>query len=233
LEDIHAQIDPPAPSPLLAAPVFPTPAQAAPLNLPGYQQNAPALSVHFVKPALTGGGDCSTYDDACGLQSALATAFPGDQVWAAQGVYVPTLTTDPADPRSVTFMLPAVVVVYGGFTGTEGSLGKRNWLTHFSVLSGGNLDSNPRFVRDPALDSNWLTPVKDSGDLRLQASSPAIDAGQNSLLSAGILIDLKGDSRIFDFPGVKHGSGPVTGFTIGMGAYEMTRYYNYLPAVVR
>ncbi len=62
-------------------------------------------------------------------------------MWAAQGVYVPTLRTDSADPRSATFNLPPGVAVCGSFADTEESLAARDWTAHASVLSG-DIDAN-------------------------------------------------------------------------------------------
>jgi hypothetical protein len=51
------------------------------------------------------------------------------------------------------------------------------------------------------------------GDYHLQAGSPCIDAGSNSLLPEGMATDLDGNPRIVD------GDGDVTA-TVDMGAYE-------------
>ncbi|MCR9102970.1 MAG: right-handed parallel beta-helix repeat-containing protein, partial [bacterium] len=69
-------------------------------------------------------------------------------------------------------------IVQGGFTGT------------------GNLDEDPQFI-DAA-----------NGNLRLQACSPAIDAGNTAAVPAGTTTDLDGNPRFFN-------SG-----TVDMGAYE-------------
>ena len=42
-------------------------------------------AVLYVKP--DGSGNCSTWDDACALQTALTTAGSGDEIWVAPGVY--------------------------------------------------------------------------------------------------------------------------------------------------
>ena len=60
--------------------------------------------------------------------------------------------------------------------------------------------TDPRFVRNPSPgDGNWATlGDNDYGDLRLETDSPAIDAGDGSLLPAGITLDFPGSPRIFD-----------------------------------
>ncbi len=66
----------------------------------------------------------------------------------------------------------------------------------------GNIADNPLFVDEF------------SDDLHLEVGSPAIDAGSNDL--RGGLVDLDGNSRVIDVPGVGRDSGPI----VDMGAYE-------------
>ncbi|MDZ7900302.1 MAG: PKD-like domain-containing protein [Arcicella sp.] len=66
------------------------------------------------------------------LQTGLAAATAGVEVWVAKGTYRPTTTTD----RTIYFNIPSGVVVYGGFVGTEDNLIDRNFRTNISVLSG-------------------------------------------------------------------------------------------------
>jgi hypothetical protein len=83
----------------------------------------------------------------------------------------------------------------------------------FSDIQGGfsgqgNIDADPNFV-NPA-----------TNDLRLQAGSPCIDAGNTTAIPLGISQDLDGNPRILDDPRT-----PDTGFSIlatavDMGVYE-------------
>jgi hypothetical protein len=66
------------------------------------------------------------------LQTGLAAATAGVEVWVAQGTYKPTTTTT----RNIYFNIPSSVIVYGGFAGTEDNLADRNFRTNVSVLSG-------------------------------------------------------------------------------------------------
>jgi len=63
------------------------------------------------------------------LQSALAAAAAGDQIWVAQGTYYPG--TNLMD----TFALKPDVGLYGGFAGVENSLSQRKWQKYVTTLS--------------------------------------------------------------------------------------------------
>jgi predicted outer membrane repeat protein len=91
-----------------------------------------AAGVLFVTPA--GTGDCSSWQNACSLQSALAAALAGDEIWVAKGTYLPTAGLD----RSASFQMVGDVSLYGGFEGTETSLNERNPhpATNGTILSG-------------------------------------------------------------------------------------------------
>lgn len=91
-----------------------------------------AEEVLFVKPEPDGTEDCSSWEDACGLQDALDAAIYGDQIWVASGVYTPTLLLE----ESFTFQMKSGVALYGGFAGSESELSARDWETNISVLSG-------------------------------------------------------------------------------------------------
>jgi len=94
------------------------------------------------------------------------------------------------------------------------------WDSSLGTDGGGNIDADPLFVRapDPG-DGDWTTPGdNDYGDLRLQPSSPAIDAGDNAAVPPGVTTDLDGNPRIVND-------------TIDMGAYEAIIYSVYLPLV--
>ena len=93
--------------------------------------------LHVDAGLATGANDGSTWADAFqgpgGLQAALAVAASGDQVFVAQGTYLPTDTLS----RTVAFGLKNGVELYGSFLGTESSpAGRPPFGTAPSVLSG-------------------------------------------------------------------------------------------------
>ena len=107
----------------------------------------PASAATWFVDADAVGGDGTTWATAFSdLESALAVAVDGDDVWVAEGVYTPSEPFDldasgEVDPREVTFRVPSGVAVYGGFDGSEGTLMERDWLVNVTVLSG-DIDGN-------------------------------------------------------------------------------------------
>ncbi|MEM6572455.1 MAG: right-handed parallel beta-helix repeat-containing protein, partial [Planctomycetota bacterium] len=103
--------------------------------------------------------------------------------------------------------------------GPGGAQGPNNQVTpgsnvRYSIVEGGfagtgNLAADPQFV-DVVF-----------GDLRLTATSPAIDAGNNAAVSAGLAADVDGGRRRVDDPAVADtgaGAAPL----VDIGAYERT-----------
>ncbi|MCB0527840.1 MAG: T9SS type A sorting domain-containing protein [Saprospiraceae bacterium] len=66
------------------------------------------------------------------LQSALALAQAGDEVWVAEGLYLPTQGAE----RNIAFQPASGLKLYGGFAGTESAVSERDWAQHPTVLSG-------------------------------------------------------------------------------------------------
>ncbi len=96
-------------------------------------------AIVYVNGSATGNNNGTTWEHAfVSLQSGIAAAMPGDEIWVAAGVYKPhTVTTTPTDTqRATAFALPSSVAVYGGFIGTETELSQRDWETNSTILSG-------------------------------------------------------------------------------------------------
>jgi uncharacterized repeat protein (TIGR01451 family) len=89
-------------------------------------------------------------------------------------------------------------LVQGGYSGT------------------GNLSSDPQFV----IPITHTVAPTTTGNLRLQITSPAIDAGDNTAVPTDVTTDLDGNLRFVDVPEVTdtgNGTPPI----VDMGAYEV------------
>lgn len=138
-----------------------------------------------------------------------------------------------ADNRQIYTSDSSQILIENTLVENSGGSGL-DWDTSLGVDGGGNIDANPRFVRDPnpGPDALWGTADDDPGDLRLQTTSPAIDAGDNNALPPDTLdldgdgntaepmpFDADGNPRLVDIittPDTGIGSAPI----VDMGAYE-------------
>ncbi|MGB9740118.1 choice-of-anchor Q domain-containing protein, partial [Chloroflexus sp.] len=102
--------------------------------------------VLYAAPTAQGSGDCSGWPNACTLQTALAQAVSGDEIWVQAGVHYPGA----AGNRTATFTLKSGVAVYGGFAGTESNRDERDWQANLTILSG-DIDQN-----DINTDGNYI-----------------------------------------------------------------------------
>ncbi|MCB0637809.1 MAG: gliding motility-associated C-terminal domain-containing protein [Lewinella sp.] len=105
----------------------------------------------FVDASAAGANNGTSWANAyTDLQTALANTNSG-QLWVAAGTYYPT-TCNPcsAADRGMVFDLKDNVALYGGFVGTEVSLGQRNYTTNLTILSGhiggGGIGDNSQHV---------------------------------------------------------------------------------------
>ena len=92
-----------------------------------------AQGIVYVDADVTGGNNdgsswANAYND---LNTATAFAGPNDQIWVAEGTYLP----DPSTPNN-SFNLATGQSLYGGFDGTESSLDQRDPVAHPTILSG-------------------------------------------------------------------------------------------------
>ncbi len=94
-------------------------------------ETAAAASVIHVRPGGSGSG--TSWIDAYGdLQAALTASLPGDELWVAEGTWLPGLPGD----TGATFSLRDDVALYGGFAGTELTREERLPTMHETILSG-------------------------------------------------------------------------------------------------
>jgi len=99
----------------------------------GVSITASAQNRLYVHATALGANNGASWADAyTNLQAALLSAQTGDEIWVAVGNYLPTADTN----RDSSFSLPSGAKLYGGFAGTESSLGQRDWLANPTVLSG-------------------------------------------------------------------------------------------------
>jgi len=90
-----------------------------------------------------------------------------------------------------------------------------NWNPPNPSKHPGCRDIDPRFVNANG-NGRWSYP---HADLRLAAGSPAIDAGNNTLVPAGVTTDLDGQPRLADDP-ASADTGLGTPPLVDLGAYE-------------
>ncbi|MCK6476684.1 MAG: right-handed parallel beta-helix repeat-containing protein [Phycisphaerales bacterium] len=89
--------------------------------------------VLYVDRSAVGAGNGTSWTDAfADLQAALAAAEAGDEVWVAEGTYLPGVPGDTA----ASFQMKSGVTVLGGFSGTEYYRSQRDPVAHPTVLSG-------------------------------------------------------------------------------------------------
>jgi len=89
-------------------------------------------AVRYVDASASGANNGSSWTHAfTDLQSALAAAVPGDEIWVAA-----TYTPAPPGDAVSSFVLREGVALYGGFAGGETARNQRDWSAHATVLSG-------------------------------------------------------------------------------------------------
>ncbi|MFN0215908.1 MAG: T9SS type A sorting domain-containing protein [Saprospiraceae bacterium] len=88
--------------------------------------------VIYVNQNASGQNNGSSWADAfTNPNIALPTAQYGDEIWVAKGAYFPY----PAAPI-LSFVLVSGTKLFGGFNGTESSIGQRDWAANETILYG-------------------------------------------------------------------------------------------------
>ena len=101
----------------------------------------------------------------------------------------------------------------GGAQGSTNQLNGATFSTSYSIVMGGFAGTG-----NLAVDPQFVSPA--TGDFRLQGTSPAIDAGSNALVPAGIVADHYGNPRFADEPLVADtGAGAAPVVDIGHHEY--------------
>lgn len=87
----------------------------------------PAARIHYVRYNAIGKGSGASWTNAfTTLQPALDAAVAGEQIWVARGTYKPTSSNGLTNTsRYYHFRLKNSIGIYGGFAGTETTLGQR------------------------------------------------------------------------------------------------------------
>ena len=167
-------------------------------------------SAQTIRRVTTAGtGDGSTWAVAMNLEVALAASTTsGDQVWIAQGAYTPH-----ADDRDATFTIPAGVLVYGGFAGTEAALADR---TGGATILSGDLMGNDgtRPVRPPATDDQtaYNAALVTYNATRDDNSRTVVTVGGANVTLNGLTIEGgERGTRDIDSPSRSHGAGLFAG----------------------
>lgn len=72
------------------------------------------------------------------LQQALESSVPGDEIWVAEGVYIPSKRIDESDARTAAFQMKNGVILYGGFDPSllDDTFEERDWAENIVTLSG-------------------------------------------------------------------------------------------------
>jgi hypothetical protein len=153
---------------------------------------AAAQTIRTVNAA--GPGATPLWDTAvASLQTALAAAQPGDEVWIAAGAYHPT------GGRSFSFVIPSGVAVYGGFAGTETSRDQRSQdpSANPTILTGDQSGNDPatptQFFWDTAYDDNsYHVVTTPPGTLPVTLDRLTITHGAPSTSAASFSADTRG-----------------------------------------
>ena len=83
------------------------------------------------------GGDGSSWSTAYNnINTAIENANANDEIWVADGTYIPDVPSVSPDPTKRMFLYYKDVQLYGGFSGTESSRSERDPLTNKTILSG-------------------------------------------------------------------------------------------------
>ncbi len=167
--------------------------QGVAVDLGAYEVANQAVVFHVDGAAGSDAADGRTWTTAFAtLDRALALAGGDDQVWIAEGTYVPTTRRDPANPRSATFTLDGSrdgLRVYGGFQNGD-AFADRSPAEHPVVLSA-DLDGDDRPF-DPTTDSDGNGSTRPQADHVVGANAyhvVFVDGATNAPVTRATVLD--------------------------------------------
>jgi uncharacterized repeat protein (TIGR02543 family) len=104
--------------------------------------------------ATAGNLDGTSWTDAyTNIQDAIDNATSGQQIWVAQGTYMPT--TSNTNLRKATYRINKILSIYGGFQGNETQVAQRDAVANITILSGDlNMNDNTNIVQSEATRSD-------------------------------------------------------------------------------
>ena len=167
--------------------------------------NGPLTNVLFSGNSATNGGGMAVSFSSSNSSTLTNVTFAGNNATQNGGAMY-NHEGSPSIQNSIFWGNTAAVsgtqIYYVGWDNTtqitatliQGSGGSDNWDSYLGVDNGNNLDVDPKFV-NPIDAANAPTT---EGDYRLGYNSPALDAGDNTLIPTGVTTDLDGNSRIYN-----------------------------------
>jgi predicted outer membrane repeat protein len=193
-------------------------------------------SVAFVdKDAVNGADNGTSWANAyIRLQDALdaATICPVEEIWVAEGTYLPTAPHSGGTDRHKTFFINYDVKIFGGFAGGETMRSQRNWTSHLTILSGDLGVAND--ISDNAYHVVWIEGR--SSDMELDGFT--ITKGKLTLISDPTAIFGAG---IYNNAENQHSTPTIRNCTItgneggtnteGAGMFNKGYYYDASPTM--
>ncbi len=189
----------------------------------------------YVKPLATGNGSGSSWANASAdLQAMMDLSEPMDQVWVARGTYFPPANPlivnaqhNPSiDPRNRSFILKNGVQLYGGFAGSEISIGQRNLSGAKTILSGDFLGNDNGFANNN--ENAYHVIINYANNYRILLDGFSITGGNSSGIPETYIKSINIDSTYY-YPLTNDGSGIYSYY----GDYELYHcifYNNYSAA---
>jgi len=146
-----------------------------------------SAAIWYVKPtgsdANTGNSWGAAFQD---IQRAIGEGSEGDEIWVAEGTYLPTAMYGGNTNRDKTFFLFYNMKLFGGFAGTETMRSQRNWNTHPTIRSGDL--GTPNNNADNAYHVVWIEGRSSAMELDGFTITKGMSGGTGfSLYGAGIV----------------------------------------------